>query len=180
MQVPDKKTIRVIRSIALNEFKLHPEAQYQDFYKLFFQSYFGPGHAITNHTIAFEYLQREITTSTQFDSVLLQNIGNEMYRVNLILVKNNTISAERLFSSFINSQKTEPDFDKWIKLWSFIQSLLKSLSEINFKIDSVKFKQFSFNPKSLVSHSEIFKKKYHPHYRIVKKKNIPKKLNYLL
>jgi len=176
MQIVDKKISKTeIIKIALIEFKLHPKATHSDYYKLFFQSYYGPGHSIKNTEIAYKYFLDELRDSTHFDSVLMQDIGNSFYRVNLKLIKENYISAEDLFSSFINSQKQEPDFEEWFDFWHRIQKILVSIPEIKCKKDSEKL-EVILTKNKLISHSKIFKGNYNPHYRIIQKKYFPVEL----
>jgi hypothetical protein len=171
-KIPDTEIIK----IAVKEFELHPKATATDYYKLFFQSFYGPGHLIKNPEIAFKRLLEELKESKHFNSVPIQDIGNGFYRVNLKPVKEGIISAKELLSAFINSRQPEPVFEDWIIVWNRICNILHSVPNFEFLKNNNEISLFTANKKNLVSHSKIYKDCYHPHYRIIHKNYLTKAL----
>ena len=60
----------LIQNAIMEEMNLHPEARLVDIYKFFFQGTFGPWHIISDNQSALNYLQNELHSTTDFDSVL--------------------------------------------------------------------------------------------------------------
>ena len=63
-----------IRKLIKSEFELHPKAQLKDYYKLFFQGTFGPGHIISSRSSARKFLQNELEETSIFEERDYQNI----------------------------------------------------------------------------------------------------------
>jgi len=173
-EVDNKETL--IQNAILEEMHLHPEARLIDIYKFFFQGTFGPGHIIRDKQSALKYLQNELQNATDFDSVLWQPVGynKQYYRVNLSLVKEGTISEEELFDAFVESAdpSSVPSIEEWIKEWDIILNIIEKM---NLKIIDYEEHKSGLNDmlkkeNILVRHSNIYRNLYHPHYRILNKK----------
>ncbi|MHA1988804.1 MAG: hypothetical protein ACW98D_19445 [Promethearchaeota archaeon] len=170
----------LIQKATLEELRLHSKAQLVDIYKFFFQDSFGPGHIISDQKSALTYLQNELQSSMEFDSVLWQQVGykNRFYRINLILVKDGVIPEEKYFNAFIQSAETfkNPTIKEWREEWNFIFSVINEmkLTIPNYKEDKASLDKMLLAEKVLVRHSDIYRKFYHPHYRIVDKENFEK------
>jgi len=125
-------------------------------------------------------LQNELQSNTAFDSVLWQKVGyqNRYYRVNLQLVKEGTIPEEKYFSGFIQSADSFkiPSTKDWWEEWNFILSVIDEMKSIipNYEEDKSGLDNMLLEGKVLVRHSDIYRKLYHPHYRIVDKENFEK------
>jgi len=167
---------KIIKKLISDEFHFHPEAELIDYYKLFFQGTFGPEHIIPNPESAYNYLKIEIENNTIFEKEFYQNISylNYFYRVNLWIIKDGIVSIDEFFNAFLNSRKLENIISEkeWFEEWNFIQqkiielnSPLKNLKDqIETLQKKIKDNNFCFH------HSKIYKKKYHPHYRIISQK----------
>ena len=170
----------LIQKEILEELRLHPKAQLVDIYKFFFQGTFGPGHIINDQKSALTYLQNELQSSTEFDSVPWQQVGykNQYYRINLKLVKEGSILEEKYFRAFIHSANTSktPSTKKWLEEWNFILSVIDEMKLIipNYEEDKSGLDNMLFGGKVLVHHSDIYRKLYNPHYRIIDKENFEK------
>ncbi len=170
----------LIQKAILEELQLHPRAQLVDIYKFFFQGVFGPGHIISDQKSALKYLQNEFQSSTEFDSVLWQQVGYKIryYRISLKLVKEGTIPEEKYFNAFIHSADTSkiPSIKEWWKEWNFILSVIDEMKLVipNYEDDKSGLDKMLSEGKVLVHHSDIYRKLYHPHYRIVDKENFEK------
>lgn len=169
-----------IQKAILEELQLHPKAQLADIYKFFFQGTFGPGHILSDQKSALTYLQNELQSSTEFDSVLWQQVGYKIlyYRINLKLVKEGTIPEEKYFRAFIHSANTSkiPSTKEWWEEWNFILSVIDEMKLIipNYEENKSGLDNMLLEGKVLVHHSDIYRKLYNPHYRIVDKENFEK------
>ncbi len=171
--MPEIKEERILEIIK-TEFQIHPLATLIDIYKLFYQSAFGPGHIITNENIARQYFDLEINSTQEWDPTYnWQDISfyNNYYRVNLKVIADQIIGRDELFEAFLNSQYLEVNLtDKqWQEEWKWIQNILllnyPDLRKNTREIDYLDYILAGFN--HYTHHSEIFKKHYSPHYRIV-------------
>ena len=166
-------------SILEEQLKNHPIQTLQDVYKSCYQDEYGPGHMIANESSSMNYLIEEINSMekdynppTIFEKTGLE--GN-FIRVDLILVKNETIPLFVLFkalliSATIGSQKSD---DGWADIWSDIvdalrNSTLKDKFD-NFEEDAKRLEIISKSDDKVVHHSDIYENTYHPHYRIIEK-----------
>jgi hypothetical protein len=161
------------------EYSLHPESTLIDYFKLFAQSAFGPGHLIKDLQSAKDNLLDEVQNSTAFDSALIQpcDYYSPFYRVNLILLKNESIPFDEFFNAFIESAACITPISEYLfkEEWLYIANLIK-IKEI---VKSDYEKDYSFisdllaHNKFLCSHSNHFKSLYNPHYRIIHKLYLP-------
>lgn len=164
-----------IRKAIRHELDLHPKSSLADIYKNFFQDAFGPGHMIPDSAQAMNYLLRELDIAGDYDGVDFQPLGykNRYYRVNLSLVRDSILSTDLLFNAFVKSANTAspPPMDEWIRTWNHILGIIEEMDlEIpDFEEDKKMLDIQLQNGDPVVHHSEVFKKEYSPHYRIVSK-----------
>ncbi len=164
----NEKIIKIIKS----EFELHPKAQLIDYYKLFFQGAFGPGHIISNKESARQFLKDELKESSVFEKTDFHDISyiNDFYRVNINVINKGLISFDDYLDAFLKSAKLENkiNFKYWLISWKYIeqQVLRMDIPFNNIKEQSAELWNIIKN-KNLVSHSEIYRKTYSPHYRLI-------------
>lgn len=158
--------------LAYQEAALHPQASLIDYYKLFFQGTFGPGHFIESEEKAKNFLQQELSSATSFEEHYYQDINfiGQFYRVNLKVIADQLVSPEDFFSAFLRSSKIDQNisFTEWIQTWQQIEAALKksSLKIADFEeASSQLYKKFQ-NSRFVISHSEIYRINYYPHYRL--------------
>ena len=162
-----------IQKTILNELTIHPKATLIDIYKNFFQGAFGPAHMINNPQSVIEYIKEELQDNSPYDSVLWQKVGfdNRFVRVNLSLIKDSTISLEKLADAFIKTAKhrKQPSLNSWKKEWQLIIKVLNqmNISVANFEADKIYLQNMLNKRKMVIHHSKIFIKEYNPHYRII-------------
>jgi len=117
---------------------------------------------------------------TDFDSVLWQPVGynKQYYRISLGLVKEGRLSEEELFNAFVQSADSSalPSIEEWIKEWNFVLNIIEAmnLKIINYEEDKSVLDDMLEEGNILVHHSNIYRKLYHPHYRVVNKKQFEK------
>ena len=148
--------------------KMHPFARLQDYYKLFYQAVFGPAHILSDKNSAYQYLKTEIalSKSKEIQSIALDD--NDFIRVGLGLIEDVNKFFEVLWESAKKAKKISNT--EWFNLWNKIATEIEKTDIKNFKEDSKKIKEFLLDGKFIFHHSEIYKEKYHPHYRVVSRK----------
>ena len=160
-----------INRLIKSELELHPKAQLIDYYKLFFQGTFGPGHIISNESSARKFLKNELEESTTFEIIDYQDIGyiNEFYRVNLNAINKGIISFDDFLDAFLKSAKIENEisYKEWLMDWENIeqQIIIMKIPIENIEKQSKELWRIIEN-KELISHSDIYRTAYSPHYRL--------------
>ncbi len=172
----------LIKRLIVTEYQLKPLAQLRDYYKLFFQSFYGPGHLISDKETAFNFLEEEMKELEKITPPVnmphfryIQDITYETgySRVSLELVRKGVLTIPELCDIFVLSANGSQAFDEfqWVKAWNEIQNTIKSMSffkdkllpkqyaEIQEKIDKKEF---------VLSHSDLYRRAYKPHYRVVR------------
>lgn len=134
----------------------YPNMTTQDYTKLLYQSFFGPGHFIKDIDFVNEYYYKELQNiQDSFDKNLYEHIGNNFVRVNMS-VYSKYFDNNALIKSFFESSKL--DLNQNILLDKFKKAL--TLIPNDGFLDSYNF--------SNVHHSLIYNNLYHPHYRVIK------------
>lgn len=154
----------------------YPNMQPQDAVKLLYQNEFGPGHLVSDHAAALDYLRRECSTVTPDPTApLIEDIGNGLVRVMLAALNDEEYSPEMLNDHFVRSAGLHMG-----TLAGFLQKLdvLRALTVQGL---------FSFRAEELdayltdymamgcpaVSHSPVYRDAYHPAYRVVRRACLP-------
>ena len=158
-----------IDKIILAELTLHPRASLQDFYKLFFQSYFGAEHALTDVDSARKYFDNELRNLPEESDFIIQDISVNfsIFRINLQAIRNGLISSEELFDAFLKSTQTpvQTSKQKWPKIWQEIEQILLPLTSPT-QTEILQLREAA-NSGGTVHHSQIYRDLYKPHYRII-------------
>ena len=161
-----------VLKLAQEEFDLHPQANLRDYYKLFFQGTFGPGHFISDIISAIDLIYQELNSSQGFENHFYQKINyrQTFYRVNLVVMKMKFVSLNEFYPGFLTSSKYESNIsmEQWINEWQQIERILRksSLNIQNFEKDSKNLQLLFSNNEFVISHSEQYRKTYNPHYRL--------------
>ena len=164
-----------IRTAVENQLNRYPESTLQDLYKNFFQDYFGPGHLIRDTTSAGAYLDSELASFDNTAGAYYEPTGynGHFYRVHLAVIKEGIISRDALFDAFIRSvNKIQPiSIEAWKKEWILIDSVIQTmhLPLAHYTQDRENICSLLEQGKYVMHHSELFTKKYDPHYRIIER-----------
>ena len=148
-------------------FKKYPLMQAEDVYKLAYQFYFGPAHFINDKEKAYNYLINEAKECTSKE-IEITDLG-EYARYSLI---NDKEYLDKLFNAFYESAKvSEKPIDGFIKILDICTNYLKEKAGIydEFLILLNKMKELNY---PAISHSQIYRDNYNPHYRLVRKDKI--------
>ena len=137
----------------------YPLMQAEDIYKLAYQFYFGPAHFINDIDKAYSFLLEEVKQVEQKE-IEVVDVG-EYVRFHLINDKN---YLSILFDAFVKSSKTsDKPITGFIKLLDTCIDYLNNKDLLSIK---EKMKELGYPP---ISHSEIYKNNYYPHYRLINK-----------
>lgn len=153
-----------IIEIVKKHLKMYPLMQEEDIYKLVHQSFFGPAHYVDDATWAKKYLLNEAESCSDENPEIIE-VGGGYYRYTLVY---NHKYLESLCEAFIKSANTfNQNKDGFKELLDAVGASLsnKELRERFLKLA----KELSSFDYLAISHSQIYRENYHPHYRIVYK-----------
>ena len=154
----------------------YPLSEPTDAVKLLYQNAFGVGHMIASAASFRERLEAEMRSVTRDPSVALtEAIGNGLVRVMLNSPEIDRFTPEALCAACIKTAETFAGDPERFR---------KNLRELE---SAVRQGLFAFTPQRLaeyldgyraagcppVSHSETYRRAYHPAYRVVKESLLP-------
>lgn len=171
----------------MNEFLLQQFDKYdllvEDAVKFIYQGVFGGGHLIFDVDNAKKFLLDEIEevkgSKNTVDYPLIEKISKDYSRLHLSQLINNNLDANTVFNLFyyssVNfnnngdcnniSQKNNEFFNNLKELIEMSESLAVPLDYEN-TLDFVY--HYLSSEDRLISHSDFYRKKYQPHYRVIK------------
>lgn len=164
-----------IRKAVIEQMRAYPKSTLRDLYKNFFQDRFGPGHMISDTTVAGAYLREELATATRLDGQCYEPTGYEgnFYRVNLSLVKDGIVPYGVYFDAFVRSVNgVHPiSVEAWKEEWRTIGSVISGmdLHLDGYEQDRQEIDSLLEQGKYVMHHSRTFIDTYDPHYRIMEK-----------
>lgn len=161
-----------IERIIIDELSVHPNCKLIDIYKLLFQAFYGPSHAITDLISISLGINTEYTNMTVPYKPLIQDIGMGIgyCRISLSaldklppssLLRNCELLANLMQQSCI----AEPVAGSMSSLW---QHYKKTILDF-FPASNEEWNAITTLAESNIipSHSDAFKQTYDPHYRII-------------
>lgn len=167
----DRQIIKAVEK----QMKMYPESTLRDLYKNFFQDYFGPGHIIANTNAASNYLQQELSATTEFEGKDYEYTGykGKMVRVNLKVIADGRVPYDKYLDAFLRSVNgiTPPSIEEWQAEWAKIDSVIMTMGiELNnAEKDRQEITQLLDDNKFVMHHSRQFNEHYAPHYRIIER-----------
>lgn len=137
--------------------KKYPHSNTNDFLKLIYQSEFGPGHLIKSKS-SLNYLIEELENIKMINetNLLYEYISNDFIRVNLDIYKKYNLDVYKLNTLFYETSMLIHKTNLSKKL-DILELYIGHNEDIN---------NFRNNPVQM-HHSEIYKKYYDPHYRLI-------------
>ena len=132
--------------------KKYPKMTNQDIIKLIYQETLGPNHIISDQNRVLNYLQKELAENHSLFNNLYEYIGTNYVRMDIHKYYQYFNNIDTLFNLFFNSLSPNQDLN-----------LLKDTLNNFLTIDDLK--DYNYLP---ISHSDIYKSSYLPHYRIIK------------
>ena len=150
----------------------YPKMEPTDAVKLIYQNEFGGGHLIRDEEACLHYLRREYEATPQDpEAELTEEIGNGICRVMLEALDGSGMSPETLGRIFIRSaQMHRGDLAVFRNKLGILRELTQAgiLPFSSEELDAylTEYEKAGYPP---VSHSEEYRKTYHPAYRILRK-----------
>lgn len=170
------------KEIIIKHKKKYPLMQPQDFGKLAYQSEFGPKHLGIVYEQALSYVLKEWESEDiLYDAWEAEYIGNGYYRLHFW--KDAMQYEKELFTKLfvLSAQKAGGSLDG-LKghlnhvVECFVSDRVSSALNGDLKEEEIQFfdfkswlKEYEDAGYPVVSHSDIFRESYHPHYRLIQK-----------
>jgi hypothetical protein len=160
-----------LKAILIAHAKRYPLMQPTDAVKLIYQNEFGGGHLIRDEQACLTYLQREYDSiEKNRDLPIGEDIGNGILRVNLAALKPEDL--ERLGAVFLRSAAEHTgDPARFLEKLDVLRTLTREgvfafgTQELESYLED--YGRAGYPP---VSHSDFYREKYKPAYRIVLEK----------
>ncbi|MBQ2891449.1 MAG: hypothetical protein IJE45_00995 [Bacilli bacterium] len=132
--------------------KKYPKMTNQDIIKLIYQETLGPNHIISDQNRVLNYLQKELEENHNLNNNLYEYIGTNYVRMDI-----------HKYYQYFNS--LDLFVDLFFKSLSLNQDLSLLKETLNNFLSKEDLKDYNYLP---VSHSDIYRSSYLPHYRIIK------------
>lgn len=166
--------MKQLKDILQQHSKAYPLMKVQDFVKLIYQNEFGPGHMIVDEKKSLHRLIEEWKmVSKESTTVPYEEIGNGLIRINLSGIHKEQLKGiNRLFVKAGEKVKGEvKGFEE--KLLIFYKMCESGALPLDSKEVSNYLEAYRLEGYPAVSHTELFRNQYRPHYRIVEKQFLP-------
>ena len=151
-----------MKKILLEHMRKYPEMQIQDAVKLLFQSEFGPGHLLSNTDYARKLLKEEIELTKNHES-RVEVISDQYVRYYLGYLTHEDV--EDVLSAMMDSAQFQGSKENFMKK-------LSDLKEMNLfdgdELDEY-LNEYVKRDSLMVSHSDVYRACYQPHYRVLLK-----------
>lgn len=150
-------------------FQLYPKGEIQDFIKLLYQATLGSAHLISNIEENYKRLEDEYNYIEHDDNHLLyEEISDKLLRVHLEAIRKDELKKyHQLFLQSIDITSSKEEF---INILNEVEIGIQE-GWIPFEINKWQKEKQEYIDKGcpVISHSEIFRELYHPHYRLMKR-----------
>lgn len=157
--------------ILREQIRMHPSMEAQDFIKLCFQASFGAEHLLSDIELARQYFDTEYEGVSKNKSPLYEQISDDVYRINLAPWKRMGLPQNWLFQMFVLTSNTESNSkgsELFYKYLDITEEMINS-ADLNFTIDDWLAYKEDYLREGIkpVHHSENYRSKENPSYRIV-------------
>lgn len=162
------------RNLLIEYCKKYPELQLQDLFKFIYQSAFGCEHLVSSLDNVVKNIKSEYEIVKPNNDPVIEVLDGNYCRVPLSFI-NKGVSAEKIGELFFLSAKNEPDgFNNLVSILEIVKDLIDDqllpFDKQNFETALSNWQENNYQP---LHHSDIFKKKYSPSYRVVAKEFVP-------
>lgn len=164
----------------------YPAATLQDIYKTMFQDRFGVAHLLSDRATVKAYIERESRECSEERANYFEPCGwrGDHIRVDLHAIRDGKITSDELTDAFMRSAEMCTTADstalaEWQKEWQMIitQNYDRLHKLENFEQDSTTLAEMISNGRYVVHHSRTYNTTYHPHYRIVARREAERLIN---
>lgn len=160
-------------NILINHYEKRPLMQVKDFYKLIYQNEFAGGHLINDEISSCKYLEEEYSALNKSIKTqqMFEDIGNGLVRIYLNAISNTAVNLSTANKFFVNTANSvtgsKENFEE--KLNIFLECCREGILPYDTKTASDFLEEQKNKGYIHISHSEEYRKTYHPSYRVVKK-----------
>ncbi len=160
------------KELLIGHFEKYPDLQIQDVFKFIYQSSFGCEHMVSSLEKATDYIKNEYEKGVPESKI--EELDGDYCRVPLSLIgkglKKETLG--KIF--FLSAKKEENGQEKLIEKLNIVRNLiLENKLPFNIADFDKAVEKWKENGYPAIHHSEQFRNKYKPAYRLVAKKYIP-------
>jgi hypothetical protein len=162
------------RELLITHYNTYPKLQPEDVFKFLFHGACGAEHLVSDEARALEYIRRELATLEEENVKYIDMLDGEYVRVHLSLLKLG-LSAEELARIFCLSAKKEPDGislleEKLQVARELVQEGILPFDASEFDGKIAEWRNMGY---PAIHHSDIFRREYHPAYRVVSRSYLP-------
>ena len=154
------------------ELKIHPHMQPQDIVKLCYQAAYGSEHLIKNKNEAKAYLKKECSCLIPSDTELIENISDDICRINLNAWMYNSLPIDWILELFFMSSHETLGSDSEFKKSLAAADKIILNSNLNFKYSEWMQYLDEYNKQTIhaIHHSDDYRTNEKPAYRIINRK----------
>lgn len=164
----EKTTEAELRQVLSGHRIKYPGMELTDTVKLIFQNEFGGGHLIADETASLQWIRQEYESFRgsrhQWETPLWEAIGNGIYRLSLRCLEEG-LAATTLNRMFAESAKqihgSAAGFERKLEI---LQEMDLPFTQEEIETYLASYREKGYPP---VSHSETYRQKYAPAYRVV-------------
>lgn len=162
-----------LRKLLLMHCEKYPELQIQDIFKFLYQSTFGCEHLVSSLETAVKMIVDECGRNKKKNQTT-ETLGERFSRVSLSYIDNG-LSADTLGRLFVLSSKKEKGELKELKEDLEEVKELSAEGAVPFDVNKLEkeISRWEKNGFESVHHSDIFRKRYCPSYRVISNEYIP-------
>ncbi len=139
--------------------KKYSDMEIEDIIKLYFQGIMGPAHLISDYNKALKLIKDELSYADNSDE-MIEEISDKYVRVYIKPYYDKYHNLDNLVNAFIKSSFDKNNIDEFI---NEIKTL-KKYDKNNY------IEKYLSKSNYIISHSNNYKLKYNPHYRVINKK----------
>ena len=154
-----------MKNIINQQTALYPQLCEEDVLKAVYQSVFGSNHFVYNEEKCSQLLEKELAEITVESKVSIEDLGCYS-RVHLSKLKELGISPNTLLKLFVLSAKKENKTEEYIKIIKKLPELCGDI--FDKKVFSDIIDKHIENGCPAFSHSDYFRERYKPAYRVIK------------
>ena len=153
-------------------FEETPRMEPQDAAKLAYQSAYGCGHLLPSKEICMEMFEREVQNTPVSDVPVFTPIGNGLCRMNLASPVVHGLNPEWIWRMMSKTDvKVRNCEGLTVRCWDVLNGLMELARAGKTAFSAEEFdaymKEFIRAGEPVVSHTENYRKLYHPAYRVV-------------
>lgn len=166
---------KTLQDILISHCLSYQEMELADYIKLIYQNEFGCGHMIANLSdsellLTSEYEKMLAEANKKKNSAFTESIGNGLCRIHLDSSKMKSDDLPLLNLLFVATANTHSGSISEFRNKASILYEMAAKNILPLKAEEVKsyLKEYFLKGCPPIHHSETYRKKYHPHYRVIK------------